>query len=461
MGLLILDGELDGECLDIRCTDGRVSEIGRRLRPAAGDEVLTAGGGVVLPGLHDHHVHLLAMAAAASSVVMDSTGVDEIARRHRIIPAGTWLRAVGYHESISGLLDRDGLEALAPGRPVRVQHRSGAMWVLSSTAVEQLGVDQFEAAGVERDSQGRATGRLYGLDWWLRGKAPRVALDLRSVSRQLSGYGVTGVTDATPTDDAEDLRVLADARRRQDLMQRVTVTGGLRLDPLAEPQLSRGPVKLIVADHSLPDVSQLAADIARSHDQQRPVALHCVTRVALVIALAAWQEVGAWSGDRVEHGGVIGPEQAAMVRELGLTVVTQPNFVAERGDQYRIDVDPEDQPYLYPCGSLLERGVPVGGSTDAPYGHADPWKAMTAAVTRSTESGHVLGGVERVDGARALALFLGPPQQPGGPVRRVEVGAPADLCVMARPWREVVVELDAALVLATVLDGQLVRVEQH
>jgi len=213
-----------------------------------------------------------------------------------------------------------------------------------------------------------------------------------------------------------------------------------------------------VADHRLPDVAQLAAHIARAHEAGRNVALHCVSRVALVIALAAWQEVGPWIGDRIEHGGVIPPEQAEMVASFGLTVVTQPNFVAERGDQYRRDVEPQDQPYLYPCGSLLERGIAVGASTDAPYGSADPWKAMTAAVSRATASGHVLGPAERVEASQALAMFLGPPDRPGGRVRRVEVGAAADLCVMARPWRDVVAELDAGLVSATVVDGRLVGV---
>jgi predicted amidohydrolase YtcJ len=280
------------------------------------------------------------------------------------------------------------------------------------------------------------------------------------VSRQLLAYGVTGVTDATPTDDAEDLRILAEAQRHDDLLQRVTVTGGLALDPAAEADLSRGPVKLMAADHGLPDVAQLAADIERAHDQDRNVALHCVTRVALVIALAAWEDAGVRPGDRIEHGGVIAPEQAALVAKFGLTVVTQPNFVAERGDQYRRDVETDDQPYLYPCGSLLARGIPVGGSTDAPYGSADPWKAMTAAVTRATASGHVLGTDERINGAQALAMFLSSPDRPGGPIRRVAVGAPADLCVMAAPRRQVVEELDAELVLATVVGGRVPSVKE-
>ena len=37
-----------------------IVEVGR----GRGDEIVDAAGGVLLPGLHDHHIHLLALAAA-------------------------------------------------------------------------------------------------------------------------------------------------------------------------------------------------------------------------------------------------------------------------------------------------------------------------------------------------------------------------------------------------------------
>ena len=94
---------------------------------------------------------------------------DDAMRRahwHQAHP-GEWIRAVGYDESESGALDRGRLDALAPGRPVRVQHRSGAMWVLSSAALEQIGAAESGLAGIERDPGGQPTGRLFPrLDGW-------------------------------------------------------------------------------------------------------------------------------------------------------------------------------------------------------------------------------------------------------------------------------------------------------
>jgi predicted amidohydrolase YtcJ len=185
------------------------------------------------------------------------------------------------------------------------------------------------------------------------------------------------------------------------------------------------------------------------------VAIHCVTRVALLLALAAWDEVGARPGDRIEHGAVVHPEEAVRIAGHGLTVVTQPAFVAERGDDYLADVDPDDRPHLWPCAGLLRAGIAVGGSTDAPFGPADPWRAIAAAVERRTAAGHLLGPGERLPARRALELFLGPHDSPGGPPRRVAAGAPADLCLLAVPLDEALRHPSASLVAATIRAGEL------
>jgi predicted amidohydrolase YtcJ len=451
--LLLAGVEVEGALVDVRCLDGRVAALAEHLAPDSGEERMDGGGGALLPGLHDHHVHLLATAAARRSVLVGPPAVtspSELAAALR--PAGPgWVRAVGYHESVAGDLDRAHLDALVPDRPLRVQHRSGALWVLNSAGCRAIGVLDGSPGFMELDHRGEVTGRLYRHDDWLRQRLPAEAPpDLAGLGRELAGYGVTGVTDATPFEDVETLHLLAAA----GLPQRVQVMGGPGLagTPFG-PGLVAGPVKLLITDHALPSLDQVVRWLRRAHAAGRPAAVHCVTRVALVLALTAWQEAGARPGDRIEHGAVVPLELLPRLVELGLTVVTQPHFIAERGDEYRQSVPLEDRPDLYRCRSLRTAGIPVAGGTDAPYGHPDPWRAVRAAVERTTASGHALGPGERLPPAEALDLFLSPLEHPGGPARRVTVGAAADLVLLHQPLRTALAEPSAEQVRLTLVGG--------
>ena len=133
--------EVAGRLVDVRCADGRVTDVAPSV-PAA-DVTVDADGGALLPGLHDHHIHLFALAAARTSVdlasVLTPGGFDETVRVAAVASGSSWLRVIGYHESVHGPLDRHRLDALAPDRCVRVQHRTGAMWVLNTRGLQQFG----------------------------------------------------------------------------------------------------------------------------------------------------------------------------------------------------------------------------------------------------------------------------------------------------------------------------------
>ena len=231
------------------------------------------------------------------------------------------------------------------------------------------------------------------------------------------------MTDATPTATTADLEPLAAARRTGALAQRVRVMGGMDdAAPGVPDGLEVGPLKVMVADGRRPDVDGLVDRIDAAHRSGRPVALHCVSLVAAAVALAAWDVAGARPGDRMEHGAVLPPDVVRRLAELEVTVVTQPAFLVDRGDEYLDEVDPEDRAHLYRCAGLARAGVGVGAGTDAPFGPEDPWVAIASAVRRSTRSGRVVGPDERMAPRRALDLFLSAPADPGGPPRTIVGG---------------------------------------
>ncbi|MER5437765.1 amidohydrolase family protein [Streptomyces sp. NPDC002790] len=439
--MLIRDVEVEG-CgrVDVRVRGGRIVELGTRLGgDAGGCPVVDGRGGALLPGLHDHHIHLAALAAEPASIRVgpaDVAGPAGLAKALRGGAPGEWVRAVGYHESVAGELDRAALDRLVSDRPVRVQHRSGELWVWNGAALRAAGLDDDGDGDGNGDGNGdgggngNGDGRFWRTDERLRAVLPPTPVDLRGVGRRAADRGVTGFTNADPY-PAPGLPALL-----RDLPQRLTV---MSLDRTA-------PLKIRLDDLTLPAPAQLAERIARA--RPRPVAVHCVTRVQLFVTLLALDEAGGVSGDRVEHGAVIPAEALEWLRRLGTTVVTQPHFPVERAAAYASDVDADDRPHLYRCGTLAAAGIPVAAGTDAPYGTADPWAVMRAAAGRA--------GPDAVPPRAALGLFQGDALDPGGPPRTVAPGTPADLCLLHVPLREALDTLTADCVRTAFVAGRAV-----
>ncbi|MDG4663036.1 amidohydrolase family protein [Mycobacterium sp. 236(2023)] len=413
---------IDGTATDIRVED-QIVDVATGLEARPGEVEFDAAGGTVLPGLNDHHIHLRATAAALDSVRVGPGEVRDREGLARVLAAAVrggdgWIRGVAYHDSAAGPLDRDVLDAVAPEMPVRIQHRSGVQWVLNTPGLIRVGLAEHPT-GILRSSDP---------SWTLPPNEPELA----ELSAQLCRYGVTGVTDATPDLDAGDITDLQ-AQMRQTVR-------------------CLAPGKRILHDDEL-DLDALTRWVRHTHSVGVPVALHCVTAAQLVVALEAFRAVGRHPLDRIEHAAVVPDGMIADLAASRIPVITQPNFVAERGDQYLADVPEAEHHELWRLATLLNAGIPVALSTDAPFGDADPWAAMRAAVHRRTPSGTVLGPGECVTAATALTMFLG--NRPGHP-HRVEAGGAGDLCILATPPAEALAELDAAAVTGTVIAGELV-----
>jgi predicted amidohydrolase YtcJ len=422
---------LDGRTVDIR-VGAQIDEVGDGLVAREGEGVLYAGGGTVVPGLHDHHVHLRSAASALDSFYVGPPGVTTKAQLTQLLSNATpgpdgWIRAVGYHESVAGELDRTALDAVVRHIPVRIQHRSGALWILNSEALGRVGLPEHP------------DGRLRSADRGWSDALQQRETDLAELSRRITATGVTGVTDATPDLGADDMVSLLVAHRRGEFRPRPSFLA---------------PGKKILQDDRL-DLDALTVFVADQHGDGRPVAVHCVTAAQLVVTIAALRAAGSHPLDRIEHAAVVPQENLADLADLQVTVVTQPNFVAERGDQYLADVPAAEHGQLWRVASLLDAAVPVALSTDMPFGHSDPWTTMRAAVYRTTPSGAVLNPNECVTARQALTMFLGRPDRPGR-ARTVEAGQPGDLCVLTEPPATALAELDAGMVAATVIGGDLV-----
>ncbi|MCB2076325.1 MAG: amidohydrolase family protein [Novosphingobium sp.] len=455
--MLIRDAEVRGLGLaDVRIANQLVAAIGR-LAPLPGERILEARGGALLPGLHDHHIHLAGLAVRNASVVCgppEVTDRDGLARRLSA-PGQGWIRGILYHESVMGLPDARELDALVADRPLRMQHRGGRMWLLNSPALEELLSRAAPPQGLEKVGD-RFTGRLFDEDQWLQRAMGSSPPDFSAISARLAARGVTGVTDMSPRNDPHIAGHFAEQMELGALVQRCTLAGNLALAEADPGPWVLGPAKLHLHETAFPDFDETVAFASSAHDQGRPVAVHCVTEAELVFALAVLEASGSMLGDRIEHVSVASPELVGRMAELSLHACVQPHFVAERGDSYLRDVEPRHHGDLYRLRTLLDNGIPLVGGSDAPFGGDDPWAAMAAAVHRNTNAGASINPSEALSSEEALSLYLKAPNDLSRE-RRIAIDQPADLCLLDRSWNAAASGLESVTVRATWVSGRLVH----
>lgn len=462
--MLIRNAEVWGNGFaDLRIERGIVTALGA-LAPRSGETVFDARGGALLPGLHDHHIHLAGLAARRNSVDCGPPTVsNEQDLAAALAGAGTgWIRGTGFHECVLGgvLPDAALLDRFVSQQPLRLQHSTGRMWLLNSCALDELLARASAPPGLER-KVGRFTGRLFDEDRWLQQALASQPPDLAHASRELVACGITGVTDMSPRNDAA-MGAHFDAQSQSGaLIQSLVLAGGAGLADCASSFWRLGPLKLHLHEAALPDFDQCLAFLRIGREQGRALAVHCVSEVELVFAIALLEAAGSAPGDRIEHVSVATPELVIRMAALSNWACVQPHFIAERGDRYLAEVEPRHHNDLYRLRSLDQAGIAMAGGSDAPYGSADPWAAMAAAVSRTTSAGVSFTANEALTPEQALALYLADPTD-FTRQRQIGAGTVADFCLLDRPWEAARKRLVRSDVAAVWKSGRLVhqRVDQ-
>lgn len=425
--MIIRNADIDGVITDVLLADGIIAKIGTDI---PGDTYFDAKGGALIPGLHDHHIHLNATAAAMNSL---RCGPPEIQNTKQLIeainhPGEGWLRGIGYHHSVAGEIDREWLDKNGPNRPVRIQHRSGRLWILNSLAMSELAISEpFDGRLLDHDAQLRKTSQFP---------------DLKPLINRLLSYGITGVTEVTPSNGAAEYENYIKAAKP------------LRLSIMGRAELSSEQsqhLKLHYHDHDLPALDDLAQEIKQAHEARRNIAAHCVTRAELMLTLAAIEMAGPVYGDRIEHAAIADEVAILWMKKLGLIVVTQPNFITEREAAYLKDVPQVDHKNLWRLKAFDDAGLKLAAGSDAPFGNPNPWAAMAAAVERPEGF-----EAESISPEEALAIYTKPANDAGAPPRRVVIGGVADVCLLDRSWANARENLSAVKVQATCIEGELV-----
>ncbi|NYI04364.1 amidohydrolase [Allostreptomyces psammosilenae] len=492
--------------------DGRIVGVDDAVAALPARRVVDLDGATVLPGFVDAHVHLVWAGLKARGVsIAPCERIDDVLEAIRRAALrrepGEWVDVVGYDQRPLGRhLTAAELDAVGAGRRILVTHDSGHACVVSSNVLELLPPDVPHQAGALAEGGMAAVRRArqpYPVDQLADAveHAARVCLAEGVTACAEAGIG-GGLISHSPIELAAyqrareggrlplrvQLMVAADALHPVGAHPRDEVPRGLDLGPrtgFGDDRLALGALKIFTdggmmartAALSSPYVGlehsgQLYADAEVIHRQVRDghlagwqLAIHAIGDRALDVALdalAAARRLAPRPGarHRIEHAGLVRPDQLARMAELELTAVVQPNFLWYLGDDYARIMGEERAPWLYRGRGFLEHGVRLAGSSDRPVTDGAPLRAVQFMVERATASGAVVGPAEGITVEEALRCYTRDAAYAcrwEHAVGSVAPGRYADLVVLADDPRRVEVSRIGDIgILATVVGGEVV-----
>ncbi|GAA3626479.1 amidohydrolase family protein [Microbacterium awajiense] len=466
------------EVVDVHLGDGRVLDVAPAGALPRRGLVLDAGGGWLVPGLWDHHVHVLqwalvtqreplgaAESAAEAAAIMGRAAVLGDGRR-----VGTGFRDALWPDTPSlDLLDRQTGDV--PTYLINADVHS--VW-LNSAALRREGMRSTN--GLLRETPAFEVSRRLNLVDALTGDAL-----VAQMAHEAAARGVVGIVDLDMAWNAESWRRrLAagfDALRVEfgiypDLLDRAVDEGlrsGQTLDGTDGDLVHVGPLKVITdgslgtrtaaCSHPYPgdphdlgmltvDPADLTAWMTRAAGAGIECAIHAIGDVANAHALDAFAASGAWG--RIEHAQLIAHADIPRFARLGVAASIQPEHAVD-------DRDLTDRLWrfqtalAYPLRSLVDAGATVLFGSDAPVSPLDPWAAIAAAVHRTRDGREPWHPEETVDVLTALTA-----SSHRGASAAIEPGATADLVLCGSdPFGATEAGLRSMAVSATLLGGRV------
>ncbi|MCC7180916.1 MAG: amidohydrolase [Acidobacteria bacterium] len=418
-----------------------------------GTRVVDLAGQTLLPGFVDAHAHIWKIGHLLTTLldVRSAESLVDLGARVReksaALPSGAWLYGRGYNEARfpeGRAPARHDLDAVVSDRPVVLMRTCAHIIACNSRALEAAGVTRDtptpQGGEIERDAGGEPTGvlseRAMGLV--LQRMPPPTAGEydamITAALRHQLSQGITSTNDAgvgpelldtyRRLDDQSQLpaRVNVMALRIVDGMGVVPLpakhaTDRLRIDTVKF--FADGGLSGATAALSLPyrhadtrgvlrmDEQEFLALAREAHDAGWRVATHAIGDVAIDQVLRVYEALGRGPmRHRIEHFGLPGANQLARAARLGVIAVPQTIFVQALGRNFRQYLPDALLPRTYPVRAMLDAGVTVALSSDAPVVENDsPLAGMQAAILRRDDEGHDIAPAEAITLDEAMAAY--------------------------------------------------------
>ncbi|MGR6741568.1 amidohydrolase [Microbacterium arborescens] len=465
--------------VDVHLSGGTIADIAPAGALPRRGAVIDGGGGRLLPGLWDHHVHTVQWALAARRV--DLEGIASAAEAAAVMG-----RAAADHDGRrigSGFRDAlwpdrpslELLDAMTGDEPTYLINADVHSVWLNSAALRREGMSTTD--GVLREEPAfEISRRLNACDPSLADTAVMEAMSAAAAR------GIVGIVDLDMAWNAEAwARRLSrgyDAVRVSfgvyaSLLERA-ISEGLETGDAIDPRglVRMGPFKVITdgslgtrtaaCSHHYPGAAtdfgvmtvppgELVELMRLATGAGIASAVHAIGDVANSHALDAFAMTGATG--TIEHAQLVAHADIPRFARLGVGASVQPSHAVD--DRDMADEFWAGQTAIgYPMCELVDAGANLLFGSDAPVARLDPWTTMSDAVFRTRDDREPWRPHQRVSAAAALAASTAGGSQTGSAIAPGDV---ADLIIVDRDplAAETPGALRSTAVAATLLAGRL------
>ena len=195
------------------------------------------------------------------------------------------------------------------------------------------------------------------------------------------------------------------------------------------------------------------------------LAIHAMGDATSELVIEMLEEIAEQRQDavfrpRIEHFSLVDPNLVRRAAALGVVPVPQSRFIGQFGHGYRRCLGEHRIDKVFPIRSLLDLGMVVAGSSDAPISDGDPVQGIADMVQRIAPDGSVVAPNERVTVEQALLAYTRGSAYAEGTEAwkgRLIPGHVADFTVLDQDVLQVPAPaIRDTRVLATVVDGSAV-----
>jgi len=466
------------------------------------------GNGMVMPGFHDGHLHLLIGGFSLFRLTLEGItdrdqalgAIKNKAREIENLGDDPWLLGIGYDINRMRLTISD-LDRICPQIPVMIRTRDLHSAIVNQAALRRAGItaETSDPTGgaIESDDQGHLTGVLKETAVDLVDSCvplPGETSSLRAMNRaqqEAFRFGITSVSDSIRAKNLPFYQAFHESGDRK-----IRINGWRVIENWSLSGLPKAPgdgiafqvrtLKGFVDGAMGSDTAWLLDDFSHrpgyrgigfvDEDQLTEVVqeavklgywvtMHAIGDRANRVVLNAYERTGKGSPNqyRIEHAQLLSEGDIPRFAKLGVIASMQPIHCTDDMSWKIKKVGEERIKNAYPWQSLLKLGTVIIFGTDWPVADLNPMQSLRAAVTRQAADSTPKDGWNKsqaVSLEEALDLYTRTGARGAGwdsEVGTLEPGKRADLIVLNQNLFEIdPLSFANIKVIQTWIDGELV-----